>query len=373
MVHVVDTGRLGVSAGFPMHGDESVEASDGDAGPGARKVVAAVLASGLVAVFYARWWTGGSDPVVPGLPTAGAITRYGLPVAQYLQEIAGVAVVGLLFLRCLTLDDRSGPGHRHLARMAARWGLMWVVSSVAWIAFTLSDLAGIPVTGLVSQPDLVFSLMGSTRLLSETATLWVALLVWLFAAAVSGKVTTVLLAAAAAGALLPSALTGHAGHHNSEVALATVSLGVHIVAASVWVGGLLALIVHLRRFPDLLGRAVRRFSAAALVCVAAVGVSGLLVGVIMTDSVMPGMQGNGISGGALLDRVELLFATYRGQLILVKTAALVVLTAIGYRHRSETVGPASSGRLGPLLRLGAGELALMGATIGVAVVLSTTA
>jgi putative copper resistance protein D len=130
---------------------------------------------------------------------------------------------------------------------------------------------------------------------------------------------------------------------------------VHIVAASIWVGGLLGLIVHLRRYPDQLRQAVPRFSAAALICVAAVGISGVLASVV------------------LLDDWVALWATSRGQLILAKTVALVVLTAIGYQHRRFTVGAACSGRLGPLLRWGAAELTLMSATIGIAVVLSTTA
>jgi putative copper resistance protein D len=130
---------------------------------------------------------------------------------------------------------------------------------------------------------------------------------------------------------------------------------VHIVAATLWAGGLLALIVHLRRFPELLRDVLPRFSAAALLCVIAVGTSGLGTSVLMLD------------GWAQL------WGSNRGQRILVKTVALGALAAFGARHRLRTVGEACSGRLLPLLRLGAIELALMGATIGIAVVLSTTA
>ena len=87
---------------------------------------------------------------------------------------------------------------------------------------------------------------------------------------------------AAAAALLPSALSGHAGHHSAD-AVATVALGVHIIAASIWVGGLLGLIVHLRRYPDQLRQAVPRFSASALICVAAVGTSGVLASVAQVN------------------------------------------------------------------------------------------
>ena len=133
------------------------------------------------------------------------------------------------------------------------------------------------------------------------------------------------------------------------------ALAVHVAAAAFWVGGLLALVVHLRSFPNQLQRAVPRFSAAALICVIAVGVSGVVESAIMLD------------GWAAL------FGTNRGQLIVAKVIALVLLGGIGWWHRQRTVAPAASGRLAPLLRLAAGEVILMGATVGVAVVLSGTA
>ena len=57
---------------------------------------------------------------------------------------------------------------------------------------------------------------------------------------------------------------------------------------------------------------------------------------------------------------------------IVVITALAVLAVIGYAHRARTLGPASTGRLAPLLSLTAGELLIMGATTGLAVVLSTT-
>ena len=318
-----------------------------------RGTIISVLAAGITAVLYAMWWIGSDAPVLDGLPDQGTVTRVGLPIAQYLSELSGVVVVGVLFLRCLTSNDGSGRSQRHLGRMASRWGVVWAGSTALWIVFTLSDLVGVPVTGLPGQSDFVVSAFGTSRVLAEIATFWVALLVAMFAAGAAGSIANWLLMIAAAGALLPGALTGHASHHNSP-AVATIALGVHILAAAIWVGGLFALIVHLRPYPDQLRLAVRRFSAAALVCVIAVGLSGLVVSYVM------------------LDGPQALFGTSRGQLILAKTVAFAVLCGIGYQHRQRTVDAASSGSLGPLLRLGAGELALMGATIGIAVVLSTT-
>jgi putative copper resistance protein D len=75
----------------------------------------------------------------------------------------------------------------------------------------------------------------------------------------------------------------------------------------------------------------------------------------------------------MLDGWAALLGTDRGQLIVAKTVALVLLASVGYWHRRRTVPAVRTGCLRPLLRLAAGELLLMGATVGIAVVLSITA
>jgi putative copper resistance protein D len=238
--------------------------------------------------------------------------------------------------------------------MAARWSWLWVASTALWIVLTMSDLTGSPVTGLVDRADVLLTVAGTDRVLAELATLWVALLIALFADRIVGVGPRWAVLVAATAALLPSALTGHAGHHSSPT-VAMIFLAVHLAASAVWVGGLLALIVHLRPFHQELRLALPRFSTAALICVLAIGLTGVVESII-----------------SLPDWAALL-ATNRGHLIIAKTVALGVLTAIGYAHRHRTMGPAGSGRLAPLLRLAAGELLIMAGTIGIAVVLSTMA
>jgi putative copper resistance protein D len=303
----------------------------------------------------ARRWTGTEYTPAPlGLPDAGLLTSVGLPLSRYLQEIAGIAVVGLLFLRCITLTGKPGPGGQHLLEMAARWAWLGVAGTIAWIAATASDLTGVPIVGLLGQPDLVWAVLGTDRVLAQIATLWVTLAVALFASRLRGSAAQVLTLLLATAALLPSALNGHAGHHESPV-VAVSALAVHLVAAAVWVGGLLALVVHLRHYPDQLRVALPRFSTAALICVVAVGLSGI------------------VESAVTLRVWSALWSTDRGGLIIAKTVALAVLAGIGYFHRQRTLGPAGSGRFLPLLGLAAGELIVMGATVGIAVVLSSTA
>ncbi len=327
--------------------------------PGTPAVLAAVFLAGLAAIVIARWWTGtGYRPAPMGLPDPGALTAIGLPVTQFVHEIAGVAVVGLLSLRAVLLPRASEPASAHLAAITVRWAWLWAGSTVAWIAFTLSDLIGTGLGDLLGHADAVVAVSGTDRVLAQFATLWVALAVALFGARLSG---TRLSGTAAIGAallisaagLLPSALTGHAGHHASP-GFAMAALGLHLVGAAIWIGGLLALVVHLRGFTDDMRVAITRFSAAALICVLVVGVSGVLESAVMLD------------GWAAL------LATDRGHLIVAKTLAFVLLAGAGYWHRRRTVPAARTGRWQPLLRLAVGELLLMGATVGIAVVLSIT-
>jgi putative copper resistance protein D len=323
--------------------------------PGVRVVLAGMLLAGLAAIIVARWLTGTGYVAAPfGLPDPGPITASGLPAAQFLHELAGIAVVGLLFLRCLDWRGPAVGGGPHLLQMASRWAWAWVAATLLWIVFTVSELAGIPVFDLAAHSDVVVAVVSTDRVLAELATLWVGLAIALFGARLSGPVATGAALLLATAALLPSALTGHAAHHDNPT-IAVVALAIHLAAAAIWVGGLLALVVHLRPFQDDLARIVPRFSTAALVCVAAVGLSGVLESVVM------------------LETWTALWESDRGHLIIAKTVALIVLAAMGYLHRQRTVGPASSGRLAPLLRLAAGELVIMGVTVGIAVVLSTTA
>ena len=223
--------------------------------PATRVLITGTFLAGLLAILVGRWWTGTGYVAAPaGLPDPGWVTAVGLPVAQHTHEIAGITVVGLLFLRCAALPASTGPGGAHLLEMAARWAWIWVAGTVAWITLTVSELTGAPVDDLLRSPDLVLAAAGTDRVLAEMATLWVALAVALFVGRLPTAPPVAALLLAATAALLPSALTGHAGHHDSPT-IAMLALAVHLAAAAAWVGGLLALVVHLRPFPDELRRA----------------------------------------------------------------------------------------------------------------------
>ncbi len=320
----------------------------------AGRLVGAVLFAGLTAVVMARWWWGtGYEPAPPGLPDPGQFTAITLPVTQFVHELSGIAVVGLLLLAVLSPRSTDQAAVRRLFVLAGRWSWVLAGSTAAWIAATMSDMTGLALPRLLFSPDLVVVVAGTQRILAEVATLWVALALALFADRLSGRIAAAAALLLAIAALLPSSLSGHAGHHNVTT-FAVAVLAVHVAAAALWVGGLFGMIVHLRGLPAQLGAVLPRFSAVALVCAVAVGISGVFESVVLLGS-----------WPALLE-------SDRGQMILAKAAALVLLVGVGFLHRRSTMARAASGNLLPLLRLAAVELLVMGGTIGLAVALSTT-
>ena len=150
-------------------------------------------------------------------------------------------------------------------------------------------------------------------------------------------------------------MTGHSssgGQHD----IATNSLLFHLVGASLWVGGLIALMVFARRFPS--GEALRvaatRFSAVALVCWIVMAASGVINAWVRVP-------------------VEVLFTEPYGLLVVAKIGALGVLGVFGYAHRRSSVRAITDGGSGNLLvRLAAVEVLVMFLTIGIAVALART-
>lgn len=106
-------------------------------------------------------------------------------------------------------------------------------------------------------------------------------------------------------ALLPPLFTGHAAGEGNHT-LSIVSLMVHVVAVSAWVGGLAAVLFFGRTPADVIP--VTRFSAVALGCFLATGTSGLVNAWVRLAG------GDGV--------VTELFGTSYGWLVLGKIAAL---------------------------------------------------
>ncbi|MEU1385979.1 MULTISPECIES: cytochrome c oxidase assembly protein [unclassified Nonomuraea] len=306
---------------------------------------------GVLALVAALRFGGGAGTVeVFGLPTAGPVTDWGLPLARLTLDLCAVACVGTL-LAASVLAPAGSPESARCLRAAGWWALGWAVAALAGYLFTLSSFIPMPVRNLLAEPGMLD--FGTS--LPQTQALLV-VLVTTFAVAVATLVRRlpawVPLAVAAFG-LLPPAYVGHAASA-ADHDIAVSALMAHLLGVSVWVGGLAAVLLHFRRSADL--RVVLpRFSTIALCCFAAVALSGL------------------VSAWVRLDTLSDLWLSRYGLLLLAKVAALAVLAWFGRRHRLRTVaGVADRGVRRTFVRLAAGEVTVMVAATGLAVGLSRT-
>lgn len=298
---------------------------------------------------------------ITGLPDPGPATTLGLPFIRAASEIAAVVAVGsFLCAAFLVPPQRNGVldagGYRAL-RLGTVASGVWAVCAALLVPLTISDVSGHRLVDHLN-PVTNWSLAG----LIATASAWrwtaiLAALVMLASLAVLRWSWVPLLFAGSLLTLIPLGLTGHSSAGGSHD-LATNSLLIHLVAAALWAGGLLALLAHALRGGDHLGLAARRFSGIALWCWVAMGVSGVMNALVR---VLPS---------------DLLTTAY-GRLVIAKFLALCALGVLGWRQRRTAVAalqadPEAPEARGVLIRLALIEAVIFGLTFGIAVGLGRT-
>ena len=293
-----------------------------------------------------------------GLPDPGPVTNYGLPFVRAAGEIAAVVAVGSFLLAAfLVPPQRNGvldaAGYRALRTGTVASGV-WTVCAAVLVPLTVSDVTGQPLT---SRMDL--SAIWSVASLVDIAGAWrwtalFAAVVTVLSIPVLRWSWTPLLLAGSLVTLLPLVLTGHSSAGGSHD-LGTNSLFVHLIAGALWAGGLLALLTHALRGGEHADLAARRFSVVALWCFVAMAVSGVVNALVRV-------------------RLDDLFHTNYGWLLVGKATALVVLGVLGWQQRRRGVAAlrADSNARGALIRLALIEAGVFGVTFGIAVALGRT-
>ncbi|MQA81214.1 MAG: hypothetical protein GEV10_22470 [Streptosporangiales bacterium] len=316
------------------------------------------LAIGVLTLVGVLWVGGGSpQPAPAGLPDAGPLVGWLLPIVRFLTDAAVVVAAGTALTATMLLPATTGaartltaPGVR-LVRTAGVAAGVGVVAAAAQIVLTYADFLGVPIGAAVTQPGIssfVTDTVQGRALLAQVVLMAVIALA-------SGSASTT----RAGGLITVAAYTGMAvpalAGHSAAVAdhtLAQSSLLVHVVAAAAWIGGLVG-VTLVAGHPDVpLRTAFGRFSALALWCAVAVGLSGLANAWVRI-------------GG--FDGID----TRYGLLALGKALAFALLVTAGWLHRSRTAPRLDTTRR-PFVRLAAAEVAVMCAAVGLAVGLSRT-
>ncbi|WP_370290994.1 cytochrome c oxidase assembly protein [Nocardioides sp.] len=327
------------------------------AGAGVRRdpVVAlvAVATSAAAAVLLLALGGGGPQEPIAGLPDPGPVVGWGLPAVRLAADLLAVAVIGGLLVTPLTMrriGDEVGASAFRGLRSVRLLALGWFVAVLAQIVLTYSDQFAVPLSqvgwtelrGFLTTADQAKSLLVQAGLVLALVVVsrWVLL---------TRSVLALLVLALAA--VVPPLLTGHAagaGNHDTAV----IGVVVHVIAAVIWVGGVVALWWHLALSRKMRERALHRFSGIASWCLAAVVISGVIGTLVRTGGVDGLASAYGAAAG-----VKLVLVT------------LVGLVALQLRRRV-IAAPVQDAAL--LLRLTGLEVIVMATAIGLGVALSRT-
>ncbi|CAB4924253.1 unannotated protein [freshwater metagenome] len=327
--------------------------------PGSLALVATPVVMIAVALAAASM-TGALTPLgVVGLPDPGALTRVGLPAVQVVRDLASIVTVGVLVVVATCVPPPSGteasdlgPARSRLVSWAQLSATVWAASSIVLVAFVYSDASGSSVGAPGFTSEAIFFAFGFELGLYGVWGAALALLVAVgcaLSARIGGVGVTAVLALLA---LWPMALTGHGAstaNHDEAVNLQFF----HLAGTSVWLGGLVALVLARRQLGDTLLVTVRRYSTLAACCLALVSVSGLLGAWLRLPSLSSALSSYGV-------------------LLALKLAAVVLLGIAGWWHRRRTVAALASGAGGAFARLVSLEVVVLAAAAGLGVALSRT-
>ena len=292
---------------------------------------------------------GGSAPLVD----FGQFLLWALPVAKFLFNISAAAAIGALVLACIAL----APSRREYARALNFAGIsagVWTVISAATMMLAYLDAAdGVASDDLFAAEFALFVTsvgLGQTWLVTTVIAAIVTMLCFAVRSAVSVGAVTLL----AIGGLVPLTLNGHPNYGEGHEA-GMAAFGLHIIAATVWLGGLITLVV-LRPVltPGRLAVIVRRYSALALFSFIVLAASGYL------------------RAQATIGTLENLSSAF-GLLVLVKAFALLALGVLGFVQRRWIISRMerdSAGSIKPFWLFVTAELLLMGLASGIAPILA---
>lgn len=324
---------------------------------------AALVAVALTAMVVALTFGGGAAPFP--IQDPGPVARWGVPVAKLFVNLGAAGMIGALVMAVWALSPKQREFDLALDVAAASAAVLTVASAATGV-LTFLLVTGAP----FELSDRFGAQLGQFATTIELGQAWltttlVAAAVTVLCFAVRNHTALVFVAALAVVALVPMAQQGHAagtaGH--SE---AITALGLHLVFAAAWLGGLLTLVLLKSRLTgDRLAVVLARYSTVALVSFIVVAISGY------------------VSAALRLGSWAQLTTEY-GLLVIAKVAALVALGLFGAAQRRVMIGrmlrPGSAQVARPessanrtFWLLVVVELAFMGLASGVAAALARTA
>ena len=310
--------------------------------------VFAAFGFAALSIWLGLSYTKGNSALAIGDP--GEFVRWAQPIVQAIRNLAMAMTVGSLVLAAWAFSEKSESLSRSLKR-AAYAANAWLVAGLAHFLLTYLWVTGSKLSGESEFGAGLWQFATEVELgQALVVNLAFAALVSIVALLSSSLRATLFAAAFAIAGLVPLALIGHAagtvGHD-----MAVNSMGIHLFAVTIWVGGLIELGFQLRSENWLV--LAKRYSSLALFAFGLTAISGVAAAALrMVD-------------------VKYLFTPW-GVLVIAKVVILVVLGGFGAFYRLKLLkSNSASGKKFAIVA--AVELALMGAAFGLGASLSRTA
>jgi cytochrome c oxidase assembly factor CtaG/putative copper export protein len=196
-----------------------------------------------------------------------------LEISKFLSLAAGITTIGLLLAIAFFLNDvegKLGERAKALRNITAIAALTWAIATGISIVATLANILGTDLSGALDPTSMRSFISQITLGKYMFAQLCLALLVAATVARIKGVAGANALLLLSLAAIIAPVFESHSASSGSH-ALAIGSLVVHVVAISLWVGGLVA-ITFLKAQDRAM--ALPRFSALALWAAIAVSASG---------------------------------------------------------------------------------------------------
>lgn len=252
------------------------------------------------------------------LPTAGPFVDALVTMSKFMSISASIAVVGALLAMGFLLEDEHGklsPASLRI-RIVVFWaGVIWVIFATVNIFLTLANILGEPISAVFDVNTIRSFIMQITLGQYLFFQILIGVLVTALAPRLRRVGGAVLLLIATVIGIIAPIFQSHSASNGSH-ALAIGSLSIHVIALSLWVGGVFALALL---DPEDRATATPRFSQLALWAAIAVVASGAA------------------NAWTRLNFSAAWHSSY-ALVIIVKVVLTVVLILIAYQHRRNLAG-----------------------------------
>ncbi len=311
------------------------------------------IGAGLISLLIGLIIGGGA--AASALADAGDVVRYGQPIAKLIMNFSTAVAVGSLIFAAFALQDKTRLLGKALD-LASAGAIIWAISGALNFLFTYLYVSGSAISFDSSFGESLWMFASSIEMGTSLAlNVLAAVLISVLAIAARSLTSTALLAALGLAGLVPMALIGHAAGTAGH-AMAVNSIGIHLVAVVMWVGGLVALFTVRGESYEESALLTRRYSTLALASFALIAISGVA------------------SASIRITKISDIFSAY-GALLILKVSVLVLLGVLGAIYRTRLVGKLAQGAsvAKSFYSLVAVEFVLMGTAIGFATALAKTA